>query len=83
VDVARKDAWGIAQMLGLHIPSILNVAQRQGDRYMVHIGSNHYLPFERLAQGYREIRIKAVQAVNPGWEQEAFDRSFQRIINKQ
>ena len=82
VKTAHHALWAVIQVTDIEPEAVIRTAQDKCDQLLSQIGSDKYLPFERGLPAVQAVRIRAVKAVNPMWEQEAYNSIFTRLIDE-
>ena len=79
----RRRLWTIVTINELDIAKVIGEAQIRCHALLVDIGSDRDLPFERYAPAFKEVRRRAVAAVNPGAEQWATNALFEQMTSQE
>ena len=82
VKTAHQALWAATEVNGLDSDAVIRTARDKCDQLLSQIGSDKYLSFERGLPEVQAVRIRAVKAVNPGWEQAAYDNAFERLMDE-
>ncbi len=79
----RPRLWTIVTIHELDITKVIGEAQIRSHSLLIDIGSDRDLAFERYAPTFKEVRRRAVAAVNPDAEQWATDVLFEQMTSKE
>jgi hypothetical protein len=82
VKTAHQALWAVIEVNDLDSDAIIRTAQDKCDQLLSQIGSDKYLSFERGHPEVQAVRIRAVNAVNPEWEQAAYENAFERLMDE-